>query len=191
MTALAAAIALIAAAPGPELLPTERMDLQLHEYFAGELAESYAWVGLGAAGLAVSIPLFASNHSFERPMAVPVLGFALVQLALGIGLWVRTPGQVRRLSAQLHDDPAAFVAAERLRMRAVNRGFALYRIIELGLLFSAAGGIAGTGWVNHDDGWIGVGLGVVVECLAFLVLDYFADDRAALYESRLLGFPPR
>jgi hypothetical protein len=165
------------------------MDLELKEYFAGEMSESYAWAGLGVVGLATSIPLFATNDRIGRPFSVPVMALSLVQLALGIGLWVRTPGQVKRLSAQLAEDPAAFAVAERARMAGVNRGFKVYRIVELALAFGGAG-IAATGALGHDDGWVGAGLGLVVECVAFLVLDFFADARGASYESRLLGFVP-
>ncbi len=194
MNALTAANALIAAQQqGPGLSPPAEarsalIDTQLREYFAGEMAESYAWAGLGVVGLAVSIPLFVSKDSVGQPLAVPIFVLSLVQLALGIGLWVRTRGQVSRLSAQLDGDPFAFAQAERARMRGVNTGFKIYRIVEFGLLFAGAGAVAGTGWINKDDAWLGAGLGLALECVVFLVLDFFADARGAKYEAALLGF---
>ena len=170
-----------------EALTVPAMDAQMRDYFAGEFAESYAWAGLGLAGLAASIPLFVQDGSVGRPASVPIFCFSLVQLALGIGLYVRTPGQVERLSKQLAADPEAYAAAERKRMAGVNRGFQIYRPVELGILAIGLGLVAGGG-VGRSDTVIGVGLGLILESLLFLALDHYADERGAHYEKSLLDF---
>lgn len=165
------------------------MDDRMKDYFAGELSESYVWAGFGLAGLAAAIPLFVADGSVGRPASVPVFCLSLVQLALGIGLWVRTPGQVARLSAQLRDDPSAFAAAERKRMHGVNRGFQIYRPVELGIL-GVGLGLTAAGGGLRNDALVGVGLGLIVESLLFLVLDHYADARGGRYEQVLLDFLP-
>lgn len=182
MTALVVA-AVLSGAPAPE------MDSKMKEYFAGEMSESYVWSGLGLAGVAAAVPLFVADDSIGRPASVPIFVLGLVQLALGIGLYVRTPGQVERLSAQLKSDPAGYAAAERKRMRGVNRGFSIYRPVELGILTVGLGLVAGGG-LGRSDTAIGVGLGLIVESLLFLVLDHYADDRGAWYEAVLRDFVP-
>lgn len=186
MIAAVAALVLSASVPKEAITPPV-MDARMRDYFAGELAESYVWAGAGLAGLAASIPLFVQDGSVGRPASVPIFCFSLVQLALGIGLYVRTPGQVERLSKQLADDPAAYAAAERTRMAGVNRGFRIYRPVELGILAIGLGLVAGGG-VGRSDTAIGIGLGLIVESLLFLALDHYADERGARYEKSLLGF---
>ena len=119
--------------------------------------------------------------------AFPLMGIGLLQLALGVGLFVRTPGQVAALAEQLHREPTAFAAGERARMARVNRGFRWYRPVEQAILIGGAGCVL-LGGLNHSDVLLGVGLGTFLEAARMLVLDHFADARADVYARRLDAF---
>jgi hypothetical protein len=170
--------------------PSDRvslMDMQMREYFGGEQSESYVWGAMGAVGVASGIALALQQERVAHGAAFPLMGIGLLQLALGVGLFVRTPGQVSALADQLQRDPSAFAAAERARMTRVNRGFQWYRPVEQAILVGGAGCVV-LGGLNHSEVLIGVGLGTFLEAALMLVLDYFADERAAIYARRLDAF---
>lgn len=164
-----------------EVTPRDTM----HRYFEGEMNERWAFGGLGLASVGAGIGLATAGKPATIGAAVPLLAVGVIQLALGIGLWVRTPGQVAALDAQLDGDLKGFVLAERLRMARVNRGFALYKIIETSLFFAGAG-LAGVGGITSTESLFGAGLALAGEALAMLVLDLFAQARGQGYE-RALG----
>jgi hypothetical protein len=175
----------VAAASARRIGEAERT---MRTYFAGEMGEAWFWRGFGVAGVAAGIGTLASDDVGLKFMSIPLLVFGAVQLALGVGLSLRTPPQVAALSMQLGSDPAAFAAAERTRMARVNRGFVVYRLVEL-LVLTAGAFTAGIGWVGDNPRALGLGLGLAVESLVFLGLDFFADRRAHGYERALLELP--
>lgn len=157
----------------------------MHHYFEGEMNERWAFGGLGLASVGAGVGLASAGRPATVGAAVPLLAVGVIQLALGIGLWVRTPGQVAALDAQLDGDLKAFITAERLRMARVNRGFVLYKIFETSLFFAGAG-LAGVGGITSTDSLFGAGLALAGEALVMLVLDLFAETRGQGYE-RALG----
>lgn len=161
----------------------------MREYFEGETRESFAFMGFGAAALGAGLPLFVLHGDVGRPLSIPLMAVGLVELVLGIGLWVRTPAQVERLSAQLHDDPAGYQEAERKRMRAVMGGFQLYRAIELTLATTGVF-MAGLGWVKGEPTVLGVGVGLGLQAVVLLALDHFAEGRGNRYAALLADFRP-
>ena len=174
-------------APAPRAEQEAIAGQTMHAYFAGEQAESWAWNGFGVASVGAGVGLAVRGDTTLRFLSIPLLLFGAVELLLGVGLAVRTPPQVAALDAQLSADPAGFTAAERARMRRVNRGFVVYRLVELAAL-SAGATTAGFGWIGNDQRALGLGLGLVVESALFLLLDFFADARGGDYERALRGF---
>jgi hypothetical protein len=159
----------------------------MHRYFDGELQEAFWWGGAGLVSLGAGTGFLIGGTPTLRAMSVPLLAFGLVEWVLAIGLWARTPGQVRTLDAQLASDPQAFFAAEHARMQRVNRGFVVYRLAELAIFFGGAT-LAGLGWTMDASGALGVGLGLALEAAVFLFLDFFADRRGAAWEHALDTF---
>jgi hypothetical protein len=175
---------LLAAAPALEPGP---MKAQLQAYFDGETREAYAWGGLGLLGLGAGSALLAQEDRLDKGAAWPLLGVGLLQLALGTGLFIRTPGQVADLAALLDAHPADFGRQERARMERVNFGFRVYSAVEASLL-TVGGGVALAGLARDSRVLMGVGLGTVVEMGVMLVLDHLASERAAEYTARLDAF---
>lgn len=118
---------------------------------------------------------------------MPLFAVGLIQLVLGIELWVRTPSQVTALEAQLAQSPGASAIAERSLMARMMRGFAIYKAVEVGLFFGGVG-LAGVGGVAKSDFALGAGFSLMAEALAMLILDFFAEARGTAYEAALLGF---
>jgi hypothetical protein len=163
------------------------MQVDMKTYFEGETAEAWAFTGLGAVSLGSGAVLLSRGERGSIGASIPLFAVGLIQLVLGIGLWMRTPPQVAALESQLTKNPGEYVKAERTRMERVMRGFGLYKAVEVGLFFGGVG-LAGVGGVVKSDFALGSGFSLALEALAMLILDFFAEARGRAYESALVGF---
>ncbi len=162
------------------------MQAQLVGYFAGEKAESVLFVLAGVVALAASAWLWRSGSGY-RAMGIPLVVVALIHLAVGGSVYLRTDGQVAALTAQLAQAPAAFQAAELARMGVVMKNFALYKLIELFLL---GVGVAMTYAFRHREALYAVGVGLVIQAGVTLVADLFAEKRGDTYLMALRALSP-
>ena len=71
----------------------------------------------------------------------------------------------------------------------VRRAFTVFQLTELAIV-AGASGLMGAGFARRDDVMLGVGLGLVVQSLLFLVLDEVASRRADTYVTALDDFLP-
>jgi hypothetical protein len=190
---LAAALLFATALPAPALAqidaPTMRRDM--HDYFSGETSE--AWAFLGAGVLAGSLAVYGFTRDDDMAAlegaAWPLAVVGAIQLAAGIVLLARTPGQVDDLDAQLDSDEAAFRTEELARMEKVRDQFDLLAITEIALIVAGAG-VATYGFLDDEPFWAGLGAGVAIQAGAMLLLDLLASARADRYLASLEAFSP-
>ncbi|MFT3706875.1 MAG: hypothetical protein QM817_04330 [Archangium sp.] len=169
------------------LTPVDAMRGDMKTYFAGETSEGWAFGGLGLVSVGSATGLLLSNTNLGRGMSVPLFAVGVIQLALAIGLFVRTPGQVAGFDAQLTNAPAEYKTGETTRMERVMRGFAIYKAAEVGLFF---GGVAlsGAGGISKSDFALGAGITLAAEALVMLILDFYAEGRGRVYQAAISGF---
>ncbi len=170
------------------------MEAALRIYFAGEVTVAATFLALGLAGLVLGVALLrrathARSRAFRRGLALPVLGIALAQGAVGGAVLVRTDAQVAALRAQLAEAPADYRAAEGARMRAMVRGFRTLALIEVVLMLVGAT-LTVVGRARRRLGLLGAGLGLVVEGGLSLAVDQYAAYSARAYVGALLRFQP-
>ena len=178
----------VAAQPAPALTPAQRaMSRRMHTYFRGELDAASMALGLGAGSGWVGGMLLAQATDGSRAASVPMLAASLAEVAIGIGLFVRTPGQVEDLDALIASDPARYVAEEGARMEGVIHRFGLLNIAETTLLLSGA--ITTTiGAVLDENRAVGAGVGVVAVATIAMGFDALADARAERYMGAIRRF---
>jgi hypothetical protein len=160
----------------------------LVRYFAAEKQESLLFVAAGAVALLAAALLLRGGGPY-RAMAWPLLAVAVIQLAVGGSVFLRTESQVATLEARLAADPTGFRTEETQRMRRVMAGFRLYKAVEIALL---AAGIALALAFPRREGPYAAGIGLVVQAALMLVLDLFAEKRGRDYleaVARLGGAP--
>lgn len=155
----------------------------MHQYFRGEKLEAWFFIlplGVTLIGFGVTA-LRVERGGFAWGVAVPAILFGLVLVGTGLGVGLRTDGQVAGLERGFGESPAAFVHNELPRMKKVNANFRLTFVVfgvvaAIGLLFHYA---AGTGW--------GRGLGAVLILIGGLglLIDAFAEHRALPYTTAL------
>jgi hypothetical protein len=151
----------------------EKMSL----YFTGEKQESLLFITVGILSIAVAAWLFLQSHRLKS-MAFPLVTIALIQLIVGGSVYFRTDNQLSTLAKQSIEAPNQFKAEESKRMEVVMKNFAIYKWIEISLIFIGVGLIL---LIKNSDWAVGIGAGLVLQSAFMLCLDMFAEARGQDY----------
>ncbi|MGH7613540.1 MAG: hypothetical protein ACREMW_05775 [Gemmatimonadales bacterium] len=146
-------------------------------YFHGEKNAGLVLTGLGLLGLAAAAPFFQPRWGL-RSFAVTLAVFALIEIAIGVGLHLRTGPQVSSLLALLGSDATRFVAEEGARMARVQRNFLVVQYIEAVVIVVAT--ITAVA-LKHRVAIAGIALGLVLNATLLLAFDLVAERRGAAY----------
>ena len=158
---------------------------QMSSYFSAEKQESLIFVAVGLVAIGISIWLWMNGHRLKS-MAYPLVTIALMQIAVGGSVYLRTNTQMSTLSGQLAASPAALKAEETTRMQTVMNNFSIYKAVEMVLLIVGVGMVA---FLQRHDVAAGIGVGLVLQAAFTLTLDIFAEARGADYLSALHSMP--
>ncbi|MEK6373712.1 MAG: hypothetical protein AABO58_13575 [Acidobacteriota bacterium] len=140
-------------------------------YFDGEKYAGLFLAGLGLAVIAAAVLLFRF-----RSFAITLIVLAVAEIALGVGLYLKTGPQVARLMAQTD------YADEAVRMARVQRNFVVIEIVELAIIvICALVAVTQKGRV----GVTGVALGLLIHAAILLAFDLLAERRGAVYLNAL------
>jgi hypothetical protein len=146
-------------------------------YLDGEKSAGLFLAGIAAAALVAAVILFRTGPNL-RSFALTVGILALPEIALGIGLYLRTGPQVSGLVQQLGRDAGAFRSAERVRMTRVQRNFVVIEYVELmSIIATALLAIS----QKARPGVSGVALGILINAAMLLAFDVIAERRGADY----------
>ncbi len=107
-----------------------------------------------------------------------MIGVALIQISVGLGVGLRTPKQAEDLEAQFTTAPALFRQVEIPRMEAVMKYFRLYKMVEIAL---AIIGLLLTYLLHEMMFWYAFGIGLLAQAGIVLVLDLLAERRGEMY----------
>ena len=147
-------------------------------YFNGEKFAGLFIAGVGVIALVAAALLFRGMRAFS--VAMIVLG--LLEIALGVGLYLRTGPQVRRLEAMLATDEAGFRVVEHARLTRVQRNFAYIEIAEVAIIIvSALAAVA----LKNRPAISGVALALLIHAGVLLAFDLVAERRGKAYWSAL------
>lgn len=153
------------------------MQEALMTYFNGEKNGGLLLLGLGVAGLVAAATLVQQRWGL-RSFAVTLAVVAVLEIALGVGLYVRTGPQVNGLIAQLRSDAARFSSDEGARMHRVQRNFIVVEYVELTVIIvSAVIAVA----QKSRPGVMGIALGLLISGAVLLAFDLVAERRGAVY----------
>jgi hypothetical protein len=132
---------------------------------------------LGVVALVAAATMYPERFGL-RALGATLAVFALLELAIGLGLYFKTGPQVEKLNTQLSADPKAFVEAEKPRMEAVQRNFRMLELTWLGLIAVAA---PAAFFFKEHTTISGIALGVLMNVTLVLTFDIIAERRGAVY----------
>lgn len=166
-----------------------RMTLSMEDYFEGERAAGYAFLGEGIVSVGTSAFLFTRGDEMSRGAAYPVAVIGALEAVVGLALALRTSGQIAERRQWIANDPAAFQQNERKRMERVIKQFVFLEVFELTAI--AAGlGMATYGELGKKPLLTGIGAGLTVQGAALLGLDFLAERRGQRYLNAIVDFNP-
>lgn len=157
-------------------------------YFTAEKQGAALIAALGVVAGILGTYLWVTRSPF-RAMAWPLLVIGAGQLAIGVGLLLRTDPQVARLREGLRSSPQVTVESELSRMAKVNRSFKV--VVALEVLFLIVGVFLALALRSRHPGWASVGMGLILQAAVLLVFDLFAEHRAHAYTHWLTDLSQR
>ena len=151
----------------------------LHTYFLGERQAGLCAVALGLLSLAFAWWLFRSVSPF-RTMMIPLGIVGILQVAVGAGLYIKTPAQVSALEDGLSHAASNQEAhgKETQRMQRVQANFVLLKFAWIALIAVGLGLVV---FMRGRPGSVGVGLGILLQAVVMLAFDLFAEARGSDY----------
>jgi hypothetical protein len=158
---------------------------ELVDYFTAEKQGAVVIGGVGIVSVLFAAYLWLTGSVF-RAMAWPLIVIGAGQLAIGVGLWIRTDPQVTRLQEGLRSSPQVTVDSELTRMARVNRSFKIVVAVEI--LLIGVGLFLALILRSRHLAWASVGMGLLLQAAVTLVFDLFAEHRAAVYTRWLVDF---
>jgi hypothetical protein len=162
----------------------DRTRAAMDDYFTGEKRGGFTLVGMGAAGLLAGGLMLRSDNLTLKGASYPLLGVGVLHLAAGIFVYVSSANRQDQFADDIQQDPTAFLARERPRMRGVSTQLTVLKIVEVVLI---AGGLtmAGIGHRTDRPRLRGAGLALAAEMSLTLGFDIFAARRAHTYRDEL------
>lgn len=154
----------------------------LTTYFDGEKSAGLVLAGVGALACGWAFAV-RRGYTDAAGMFWPVVIIGVLQVAIGVGLYLKTGPQVAALHATMERAPSEMLSAETPRMRAVQRNFPIIEVVELVMLavgVAMALGLKGRPYLSE------VGMGLALQASVMLVFDLLAEKRGALYLAALL-----
>lgn len=146
-------------------------------YFDGEKYAGLFLAGVGVAQIVAALVLLRLQS-----FAVTLIVLSLAEIALGVGLYLRTGPQVNQLVAQLGSDAQRFYADEGTRMTRVQRNFLVVEYAELAIIILTAM-IAVT--EKSRPRLTGIALALLISAAFLLAFDLVAERRGAAYLSTI------
>lgn len=156
---------------------------QILKYFNAEKAESLLFIGFGVFAILLSVYFFFFGKDiFWKGLATPLVFFSIIQLIIGVTIFIRSPKDNARVETILKHEPHKIHSEEIPRMEKVIKNFVYYRYFEITMIFL---GIILMYFLSNYGFWKGFGLGLFIQCAILLSLDFFAEKRGHIYLKQL------
>jgi hypothetical protein len=156
------------------------------QYFSEEKAGSILFAIVGVIALAIALYLFFGlKNSFARGFAIPLALVAVLELAGGATIFLRTPKDIARVASFIKNEPYHIGTIEIPRMKTVMRNFIIYRNVEMALIVISIFLLITT---PAGSFWKGVATGLFMQATLVLFLDSFAERRGYTYLKHLENF---
>ena len=156
-------------------------------YFNAERAESMLFIAVATVAMAVSAwCIIVLRKPFFSGMALTLSVIAVLQMIVGITIYLRSPQDTVRVQQMVQSAPERIESEEVPRMRVVMRNFKIYLGVELALLILSLVVLT----ASDPAGFVrGAALGLAIQAVFTAALDWVATWRAEAYRAWLLSPP--
>lgn len=155
------------------------------QYFNGEIVASWIFIALGIAGCIVTIYfLLKVKKPVYNGIAYTVAVISLIQLTVGFTLNSRLPEYREKIEMRMAGEQGNISLEEVPRLELLLGQLSFYRwtsiaLLTVGLLI----------FFNFDSStsWKGVGIGLSIESLIMLAMNFWAEDRNTAFMEHLMN----
>jgi hypothetical protein len=133
-------------------------------------------VGIVTIGLA-AYWLIKLKQPFYNGMSWPLLFFGLFISSICIGIIIRTPKDVQRVTSMIETRGPQIQTEELPRMEVVMRNFKVIIVVEIVFILISAAFL----FMNIASVWKGVAAGILCYAVFLLMFDVMAQSRGAIY----------
>ena len=147
-------------------------------YFNGEKLQCLLGAIFSVAFIAVSVYFLFLEKPFFKGMAYTIIPLSILLLIICIGIMVRVPGDIERVTTFLKDTPHNIQEKEIPRLEKVLTSFSIIKKGEIVLLII---GLLLTALFWQNELIRGIGVGLVLMGLCLYTFDHFAEARGTTY----------
>lgn len=148
-----------------------------------ELFEAWLIVAFGVFTILVGF-LFWKIGATPNAKALlwPLAISGFIYLGIGSGMLFSNYKRLEELPRSYQLDHSAFIRAEKQRVEAFQYGYKISKMVA-SLFFAITLLIF---WSTKNATWMGIGIGLAYFAIAGLVVDYFSQERADIYDKAIL-----
>ncbi|MBS1509882.1 MAG: hypothetical protein JST86_03525 [Bacteroidetes bacterium] len=152
-------------------------------WIEGELFEASLILSFGIITLVSGFLFWKTGTTLNsKALFWPFIIIGLVYAAIGSTMLVSNKKRIAAYPQSYEKNNSAFIQAEKKRVEDFQYGYTISKIVA-SICFSLTLLIF---WYAKDPAWQGIGIGLSYFALAGLVVDYFSQERAAIYYKAIL-----
>ncbi|MCB0425129.1 MAG: hypothetical protein KDD13_10880 [Mangrovimonas sp.] len=147
-------------------------------YFNGEKIQCLIGLVISIAFIITSAYFLSTQKALLNGMAYSILPLAILLSIICIGVIVRVPKDIERVTTYYKEESVKLHTEELPRMEKVMKNFSIIKKIEIGV-FLVGLVLVFMFWGN---GLIkGVALGLIIQGIILFLFDYVAESRGVIY----------
>lgn len=150
----------------------------IQKYFTGEKLQCIVGIIIGGICILISVYFLFLHKTLYKGVAYSVIPLSLFLLVVCIGVVIRTPGDIERVTTYYKVEPQKMQTHELPRMEKVMKTF---RLIMKAEIFIFIVGLLLAIFLWRFDLVKGVALGLMALSALFYLFDYFAAQRGEAY----------
>ena len=154
-------------------------------FFTEEKIESLIFIFLGIIAICLAfIFLFVIKYSFYKGIAYPLLIIGIIQLTFGSLSFLKSDSDMKRKEFYNKNQTEYIIQNELPRMEIVIKNLIIYKWIEISLMLLGVF-LYFCFRYSTQKFWKGLGLGLLIQALIMLSLDFVAERRSVTYLNKI------
>jgi hypothetical protein len=147
-------------------------------YFEGEKLQCSIGILLGLTGIVLSVYFIYLSKPVFKGIAFAFIPLSSLLLAICIGIVIRTPKDIQRVSSYYESEPTKMLTEELPRMEKVMKTFPVVKRVEISFIIV---GILLLIFFGNNGIIKGVGIGLIIQGIMLYGFDHFAQSRGKIY----------
>lgn len=157
--------------------------LSTSAWIKGELFEASLILSFGLLTIITGFLFWKTGSTANaKALFLPLVIIGFIYVAIGGGMLVSNKKRIAAFSQAYENDNGAFLLAEKKRVEGFQYGYVISKVVA-SICFPLTLLIL---WYVKTPTWQGVGIGLSYFALAGLVVDYFSQERAAIYYKAII-----